>query len=125
MNITEPEILDFLRRYMSAASSRVFANIADLIHPNAFFRFAEGDFSGIDSIRKAFESAWVETVADENYVLTDTRVVVCDSSSAVVAYSFNWFGVEKGRPFRVTGRGTNVLVRNGQKLQCIYEHLSR
>ncbi len=125
MNITEPEILEFLKEYMTAASSRIFANVADMIHPGALFRFAEGDFSGIDNIRQAFESAWVYTVIDEKYSFTDAHVVTSDSRSAVVAYSFNWSGVENGRPFRINGRATNVLVRNGDRLQCIYEHLSR
>jgi hypothetical protein len=127
MNITESEMLEFLKKYMTAASSRVFANVADMIHPGALFRFAEGDFSGIDNIQRAFEAAWVDTavVVDENYSIMDVRVVMSDSQSAVVAYSFNWSGVENGRPFRITGRATNVIVRNGEKLQCIYEHLSR
>jgi ketosteroid isomerase-like protein len=125
MNITESEILEFLKGYMSAASSRVFANIAEMIHPRALFRFAEGDFSGIDNIRIAFESAWVVAVVDEKYSFMNTHVVTSDTRSAVVAYSFSWSGVENGQPFSMTGRATTVLVRDGDKLQCIYEHLSR
>ena len=125
MSITEAEILEFLKKYMAAANSRIFANVADMIHPQALFRFAEGDFSGIDNIQKAFEGAWVDSVVDETYSLVDVRIVTSDAHSAVVAYSFSWSGVENGRPFRITGRATNVIVRNGGKIQCIYEHLSR
>ena len=125
MNITELEIEEFLKNYVDAANSRDFANIADMIHLHALFRFGEGDFVGPDEIRGVFENAWDGTSVDTSYGLSDIRAVISDSKLAVVAYSFKWSGVEDGRSFLITGRGTSVIVRIGQKLQCIYEHLSR
>jgi ketosteroid isomerase-like protein len=125
MSVAEPEIKEFLARYEAAANSHDFSNVAGLIHPDAFFRFTDGDHMGREAIRKAFEDTWAAwDVEDERYELTDVKIVSTDSQSAVITYTFNWSGVVKGKPFSTQGRGTNVIVRSGDGLQFIHEHLS-
>ncbi|MGE3599776.1 MAG: nuclear transport factor 2 family protein, partial [Dehalococcoidia bacterium] len=75
MNITGMQIDEFLARYETAANSHDFARVAPLIHPNATFRFTDGDHQGIDAIRAAIESTWsASDVKDERYVLTDIKI---------------------------------------------------
>ena len=96
-----------------------------MIHPEAVYRFTDGDFSGIEAIRSAFEKTWVYEVADERYWLSDARLIYADENSALLTYDFHWAGIGSNGPFQADGRGAQVLVRNGHKLQSIYEHLSR
>jgi ketosteroid isomerase-like protein len=125
VNITDTQVDELLKRYEAAANSHDFARVAPLIHPNATFRFTDGDHEGIDAIRAAFESTWSAwDVKDERYVLTDIKIVTTDTRSASITYTYNWSGVADEKPFSVRGRGTSVIVRNGDGLQFIYEHLS-
>jgi ketosteroid isomerase-like protein len=126
--ITEPDITELFEKYEAASNAKVWAQVADMIHPDATYRFTDGDFVGRDAIRGAFEKTWSNSanVRDERYYLTDLKIISTDVNSAVVTYTFNWAGMIEGKkPFSVRGRGTNIIVRNGDKLQFIHEHLSR
>ncbi len=128
MSISESEIRDFFERFEAASNGKVWADVADLIHPDAVYRFTEGDVVGFDAIRGAFERTWSKSsnVQDERYYLTDLDVINADVNSAAVTYGYHWSGTIDGKqPFNIHGRGTNVIVRNGDKLQFILEHLSR
>lgn len=123
--ITDAEIRDFLEKYQTAANSGDFANIREMIHPEAIFRFTEGDFIGRDPIESAFEKTWGHNnTQDERYYLTNINVVSKDVKSATITFTFNWTGLVQGKPVHTVGRGTSVIVRNGSKLQFILEHLS-
>jgi ketosteroid isomerase-like protein len=125
VNITEEEIRDLLARYEAAESSHDFSRVAGMIHSNATFRFTDGDHEGIDAIQAAFEATWnTWDVKDERYYLTDVKVVTTDVQSAVITFTYNWSGEVEGESFSVRGRGTSVIVRNGDSFQFIYEHLS-
>ncbi len=126
MDITETEIKELLARYEEAANSHDFSQVASMIHPNATFRFTDGDHHGIEAIQGAFESTWnTWDVEDERYQITDVKIVTTDAQSAAITYTYIWSGVANGKPFSVRGRGTNVIVRNGESLQFIHEHLSK
>jgi ketosteroid isomerase-like protein len=126
MSISESEIRSLLADYEAASNRYVFDDVAGMIHPDATYRFTDGDFIGIEAIRGAFEQTWANSanVVDERYWLTDVKVIHTDENSASITYDFNWTGVAPRGPFTTTGRGTAVIVRNGDKLQFIYEHLS-
>ena len=124
MNITEPEIKVFLKQYENATNTHVFSNVADLINPEATYRFTDGDFVGIKAIQKAFESTW-GSIKEEIYSLSDLKIVYTDENLAAITYTFNWAGVVDGVLKSGSGRGTNIIVRNGEKLQFIHEHLSK
>jgi ketosteroid isomerase-like protein len=123
--ITEAEVHTFLRAYEAAANSRDFAQVEQLIHPDATYRLTDGDFVGLTEIRQAFEKTWAYGVEDERYWLTGVRVIYADSNSACLTYDFHWTGVGSTGPFRAEGRGTQLLVRSGDRLLSMYEHLSR
>lgn len=122
--ITDAEIRDFLEKYEAAANSGDFANVRDMIHPDAIFRFTEGDFIGHNPIQAAFEKTWGHDIQDDRYYLTNVNVVSKDMKSATITFTFNWTGRVEGRPVHTVGRGTSVIVRNGGHLQFILEHLS-
>lgn len=122
--ITDEEIKAFLSEYEAAANSQNFDNVRDLIHPNAIFRFNDGDFIGHEAIRSAFENTWGQDIQDERYYLTNVRVISKDMKSATVTFTFNWTGRVEGRPVNTAGKGTSVIVRNETRLQFILEHLS-
>lgn len=122
--ITDAEIREFLKKYETAANSGDFANVRDMIHPEAIFRFTEGDFVGRDPIQAAFEETWGHNIQDDRYYLTNVNIVSKDMKSATITFTFNWTGVVEGRPVHTVGRGTSVIVRSGGRLQFILEHLS-
>ncbi|HEX7026296.1 MAG TPA: nuclear transport factor 2 family protein [Gammaproteobacteria bacterium] len=122
--ITDEEIKVFLSEYEAAANSQDFDNVRDLIHPNAIFRFNDGDFIGHEAIRGAFENTWGQDIQDERYYLTNVRVISKDVKSATVTFTFNWTGRVEGRSVNTVGKGTSVIVRNERRLQFILEHLS-
>jgi ketosteroid isomerase-like protein len=121
--ISESEVMAFLKVYEVSANSRDFAKVAEMIHPDATYRFTDGDFVGREAIRGAFEKTWAYNAINERYWLTDVKLIYCDSSSACLSYDFHWTGVGTAGPFHTKGRGTQLIVRNGGKLQSIYEHL--
>ena len=123
--IDESEVLAFLERYEIASNTRDFSQVAEMIHPEASYRFTDGDFRGREAIRDAFEKTWAINVIDDRYRLADVTLIYTDDSSALVSYNFHWTGSGPTGPFHVQGRGTQLLVRSGDGLQSIYEHLSR
>lgn len=123
--ITEAEALVFLKAYESASNTHDFFNVADMIHPEALYRFTDGNFKGLEAIRAGFEKTWAFEVAEERYWLSNVKLIYADENSALLTYDFHWAGVGSNGPFQANGRGAQLLVRNGDKLQSIYEHLSR
>ena len=123
--ITERQVLDFLGRFETAQNSEDFDRVAPFLHPDALFRFNDGDYRGLKAARGAFESTWEQDVGDEKYYLSDIEVLHTDSGSATAAFRFNWSGVTANGPFEVVGRGTSVIVRHEGELKLLLEHLSR
>jgi ketosteroid isomerase-like protein len=106
-----------------ATASQDFANVAPLIAENALYRFTDGDFSGIEAIRAAFEQTWASFPEDE-WELLNVRVVHLDEDSAVVTYDTRWTATVNGERRISVGRGTNVIARTDGALNVILEHLS-
>ncbi len=123
--ITEPQILEFLDEFQAAQRSQKFANVAALIHPDALFRFNDGDYRGIAEIQQAFEKTWAYDIEDERYETSGVEVMSRDSDSAVVTFAFRWSGknAENGA-FQIDGRGTSAIVRHEGRLKIKVEHLS-
>lgn len=124
--LTEAEALQFMARFEAALATEDFEKVAPLIHPQAVFRFSEGDHSGMADIRAAMERTWAFEVDDERYYLTDKRVLRSGKDAATVLFTWNWSGdsAEHG-PFKITGRGTVQLVRHEGAIKILLEHLSR
>lgn len=126
--VEHDEVVAFLNRFELLAREKNFDLVADLIHERAVFRFNDGDFVGRAAIRAAFEKTWASssgTHEEEKFYLSDIVVVATDTNTAAATYHWNWEGVSQGKSFRVQGRGTRVLVREGGRWLIIHEHLSR
>ena len=54
-NMTFNSLNEFMKKYENAVNSRDFNNVQKLVSEDAFFWFTDGTFTGIDSIRSAFE----------------------------------------------------------------------
>lgn len=123
--ITESQVLEFLNRFETAQNSEDFDRVAPMLHPDALFRFNDGDYRGLEAARGAFENTWAHEVDDERYYLSDIEVLHVDHRSATATFRFHWSGVTANGPFEVVGRGTSVLVRHEGELKLLVEHLSR
>lgn len=124
-HISESEIFEFLQHYERASQSRDFSTVMDFIHPDALFRFNDGDYAGRQAIQAAFVNTWAHDVINEHYEISDKRIIYANTESAVVAFTFRWSGLVKSQSFQNKGRGTSVIVRAGTRLQIVCEHLSR
>ena len=122
--LSPDDVVQFMHEFEEAASHENFSLIADKIHDEAVFRFTDGDFSGIQSVRGAFEKTWALDTEDERYYLTNIQVLSTDAKSATATYTYNWEGKVDGRPFQTRGRGTRVMVLDGGSWKIIHEHLS-
>ena len=123
--IAEEQVLEFLERFEKAQGTQDFDRVAPMLHPDALFRFNDGDYRGIEAARGAFERTWAHEIEDERYRLTDVELLHVDAGSATVTFRFHWSGVGEGGPFHIVGRGTSVLVRHDGALKLLVEHLSR
>lgn len=125
--LTKEAVIRFLDEFEALAEKESFDLIEDRVHERAFFRFNDGDFVGRPAVRGAFEKTWKGSanVTKERFYLTDVQVLTVDSASATATYTYHWEGQMDGKPFRIQGRGTRVLVVEGGRMQIIHEHLSR
>lgn len=122
--IAEEQILEFLERFEKAQGTGNFDLVASMLHPDALFRFNDGDYRGVAAARCAFERTWAHEIEDERYRLTDVEVLHVDANSATATFRFHWSGVGDNGPFHIVGRGTSVLVRHDGALKLRVEHLS-
>ena len=126
--LTKDSIVQFLNRFKEIAEKENFDLVQDMVHDHAVFRFNDGDFVDKSAVRGAFERTWKGSNANvkkTRLYLTDITVLTVDANSASATYTYNWEGAMDGQPFRIQGRGTRVLVVEGDRLQIIHEHLSR
>ena len=125
--MTPDSIVQFLNRFEEIAAQENFDLVQDMVYEQAFFRFNDGDFVGKAAVRGAFEKTWKGSagVKKDRFFLSDIRVLSVDANSATATYTYHWEGSLDGKPFRIQGRGTRVLVVEGGRLQIIHEHLSR
>lgn len=117
----------FLHRFEELAAQENFDLIQHLIHDDAVFRFNDGDFVGKAAIRAVFEKTWKGSagVKKDRFYLTDVVILSVDQRSASATYTYHWEGSMDGKPFRIRGRGTRVLVQHDGQVQIVHEHLSR
>jgi ketosteroid isomerase-like protein len=126
--MTHESVVDFLKNFEALAQKKNFDLVADMVHERAVFRFNDGDFVGRAAVRAAFEKTWASSSGkpeQEKFYLSDVVVIATDTNTAAATYNWNWEGVSQGKSFRIQGRGTRVLVREGGQWQIIHEHLSR
>jgi hypothetical protein len=125
--VSKESVVQFLNRFEEVAGTEDFSLIRAMIHERAVFRFNDGDFIGREAIQAVFEKTWKGSagVKKERFYLSDIVVLSVDRASATATYTYHWEGSQQGRPFRIQGRGTRVLVLERGRFQIIHEHLSR
>lgn len=125
--VTADSVVRFLNQFEEVAMKEDFSLLEGMIDEHACFRFNDGDFVGRDAVRLAFEKAWRgdPSVRKARFYLSDIVVLTTDKASATATYTYNWEGNQGGRPFKIQGRGTRVLVHEAGKFRIVHEHLSR
>lgn len=123
--LTEADVGRFMSAYEKALETEHFHKVAPFIHPQAVFRFSEGDFVGLEQIEEAFAKTWALDVENVKYFLSNLRVINVDAESATVVFNWNWQGDSEEGPFRIVGRGTSHIVLLDGQPKLLLEHLSR
>ena len=126
-NATAESVVRFLNHFEEVAMKEDFSLLVDMIDERAYFRFNDGDFVGRKAIQAVFEKTWKgdPTVKKARFYLSDIVVLTTDHASATATYTYNWEGAKGSQSFKIHGRGTRVLVYEGEKFRIIHEHLSR
>ena len=106
----EAEAREVMFAYERATRSKDFDNVAPLLHPDAFYRFNDGDHRGLDELRGAFVATW-KNIRDEVYEISDVSPIVWNNDLVSVSYVFKWSGIVDGAPAMGSGRGFNTLTR--------------
>ena len=117
------ELADFVREYERRTNSHDFAQVSELIDPNAIYWFSDGTHEGIDEIERAFDQTW-DTIRNEVYTIEDVKWLSVDETSASCVYPFHWEGEVEGEPESGSGRGTSIFVKKAGDWKVVHEHLS-
>ncbi len=124
-SLDRASVIAFVEEFEQASASKDFGQVQHMIHPEALFRFNDGDFQGIEAIKTAFENTWAHDIQNEQYQLSNIDVLHLDQLSATVTFNYRWSGITTRGPMEISGRGTQVIVQSGDQLQIKLEHLSR
>jgi len=117
----QPE--DFSHAYEQALASQDWVRVEPLIHAEACVTFSNGTvYKGKREVQKAFEHNF-SLILDENYSMTNVHWVLKNAETAVYLFEFHWSGIINGKPAQGAGRGTSVLIRQGDIWQLLIEHL--
>lgn len=109
--------------YGRANNSHDIERVVRFIADDAVYWFSDGSFRGVRSIKSAIERNFV-TILNEVYEVKDLEWPVLTTDLAVCRYQFAWRGDVGGQARSGQGRGTNVIVRRGDRWLMLHEHLS-
>ena len=123
--LNKNSIKEFLRNFELASGTKDFSKVSNMIHPDALFRFNNGDFRGITDIQAAFESTWSHDIQNDQYQLKNIEIIHIDAQSATVTFNYHWQGITSKGELNIVGRGTQVIVLDNDQLKIRVEHLSR
>jgi len=118
------ELDTFLEAYEEAANSRDFSKVAPFIADDATFWFTNGQFSGKEAIRKAFEDTW-QNIQDETYTISDVKWAAATYWASACTYAFKSDGIVDGKRQVYEGHGTNIVRRIAGRWRVVHEHLSK
>ncbi len=114
---------EFVERYQQALATQRWASVEPLVHPDVCVTFSTGAVHrGKAAVRSAFEENFAE-IRDEEYRISDVHWILRTPEFAVYSFDFRWAGVIDGRSASGGGRGTSVLVRDGEDWKLVAEHL--
>ena len=114
---------EFIRLYDQALASQEWSSVEPLVHPEVCVTFSNGAVHvGMAAVRAAFEKNFA-AIQDEEYRISNVHWVVRSQEFAVYLFDFEWSGLIGGREARGAGRGTSVLIRDGDDWKLLSEHL--
>jgi ketosteroid isomerase-like protein len=115
--------LDFVKQYEAALATQHWEAVSPLIHENASVAFSDGSVHrGKTAVRAAYERNF-DTIEDEQYRITNVHWLLDSDQSAAYMFDFFWTGNVRGQAASGAGRGTAVLVFEGDRWQLLAEHL--
>lgn len=117
----EPE--GFIRAYERALATQDWGQVEPMINTNACVTFSNGTVhKGKAAVKKAFESNF-SFIKDETYSMANVHWVLKSAETAVYLFEFQWSGIINGKPANGSGRGTSVLIKEGDRWLLLVEHL--
>jgi ketosteroid isomerase-like protein len=114
---------DFVSEYERALATQTWAAVEPLVHPDACVTFSTGEVhKGRKAVRAAYEANFA-AIQDERYRIANVHWVRRTEDLAVYLFDFHWTGRIQGREASGGGRGTAVLVREGESWLLLAEQL--
>ena len=114
---------EFIDSYERALASQQWSCVDPLVHRDVSITFSTGTVhKGKSDVRSAFERNFV-SMKEETYRISNVHWVFRTHEIAVFLFDFHWTGRIDGRPAAGEGRGTSVLIREGDDWKLVAEHL--
>ena len=114
---------EFIRTYENALATQDWTNVDPLVHHDVCVTFSNGTVNkGKSEVKKAFEKNF-SLIKDEEYSIANVHWVTKGSDMAVYLFDFSWSGMINDKQASGSGRGTSVLIKEGDKWQLLVEHL--
>ncbi|MCW3126702.1 MAG: hypothetical protein JWO03_2360 [Bacteroidetes bacterium] len=114
---------NFIQDYELALASQDWDNVAPLIHENACVTFSDGSVhKGIVLIAEAYKRNF-SLIKNEQYSISDIHWINVDEGVAVYLFKFTWKGIINGQEASGFGRGTAVIIFEGDQWKLVAEHL--
>jgi ketosteroid isomerase-like protein len=114
---------EFVGIYERALATQQWASVELLIHENACVTFSNGTVhKGKAAVRTAFEQNF-SAITDETYRISNVYWILRTQDVGVYLFDFKWTGRIGGRDAAGGGRGTSVVVRDGDDWKLLAEHL--
>ena len=114
---------EFIGLYEAALATQSWDAVSPLIHDDASVVFSDGSVHrGKEAVRVAFERNF-HTINDEVYRIANVHWLLESDDCAVYMFDFFWTGTVAGEKVEGAGRGTSVLVFEGDQWKLLAEHL--
>ncbi len=114
---------EFVTAYEAALGTQDWPHVAPLIHEDACVTFSSGSVhKGKSAIKTAYEGNFA-AIKGEEYAMKDLHWLRKGPDTAVYLFNFRWSGWIDGNLASGGGRGTTVLIKNGDAWQLLAEHL--
>ncbi|MEZ5064525.1 MAG: nuclear transport factor 2 family protein [bacterium] len=104
---------DFVRAYEAALATQDWRIVSPLIHEDASVTFSDGSVHrGKDAVRAAYERNF-RAIESEEYRISNVHWLPRSQDFAAYQFDFEWRGIVQGQVMGGRGRGTCVLLRDG------------
>ena len=114
---------EFIGLYERALASQQWGRVDPLVHPDICVTFSNGAVNkGKSAVQSAFEANF-SVIQDENYRISNVHWIVRGQEFAAYLFDFHWTGRIDGRDASGAGRGTSILIFDGNDWKLLAEHL--